>query len=393
MDKKPSIMFISKLSGVQERLNFLAQGLVDEKSAETDKVYIECFKAGSKSPTNTVLFSSDLGISSDVTTVDSLNGAILEKSIAVNMFDLFNIVSVCDEIISLYIDSESNELVIGSYYNKDNDFDELEVRLPILAEGFVRKHHIPKDSEKILAAVTLDNIIMYSMIKELDIQNRSEGIVFDFKNGSFSLESSIPGLDVRYFIKSQEAIKYPNDFSRFIPMSLFKLIVGSGEMQGVTFNFYADYVYVDTSDYDFCYMYTKEPIIIQESSENAEDGFVIDVEQFQFHLKLLNQLHASSPDGGVVFERVQDGEADISAEYPGRYNATSRARLAMLTEKPIRFNGALFFDLFDKSGLDAIAIKILPNGTIYNSIENYLIRKEMFYRHEEYIGIGVSHEK
>jgi hypothetical protein len=112
----PKVMYISKISQIQEKLNFLAQSLNSEEQAEKDKIFMEFFPSTREGDSvNIIRFSTRNGVYSEVNTVDKFKGEILERNIAVNLFDLYNIVSFCDETICFWIDEETNELVVNSY--------------------------------------------------------------------------------------------------------------------------------------------------------------------------------------------------------------------------------------------------------------------------------------
>lgn len=390
-EKSPKVMFISKISGIQEKLTFLAQSLNNEADAEKEKIYIEVFPAKkSDGIENKIRFSTKTGVYSEITAVDKFDGDVIEDSIAVNLFDFYNIISLCDETISLWIDTDSNELVIDSYYDEVNDIDELEVRLPILETNVKTDCNIPEATDKPELKVHIKPVDMYSILKETNILNTTEYVNFVSKDNKLYITTTDPtgAVDIVLHLKSLSKQEFPIEFSRTIPISILRLIAGSGEMFGLDFNFFMDYLYVETNAYTFSYRYENFPKEIGKMvsrflvvEENAKDGFIVEAETFNMHLGLLNKMNVLGAP--IKVEKVDDKTMDMSIVSDGRYSISSRIKLAMLTDSAMMIDGHLFQDLFDKSGVDALKFSIIKDG-IYCKIENNMIIKEVFYNHVIY---------
>lgn len=386
--KSPKVMYISKISQIQEKLNFLAQSLNSEEQAEKDKIYIELFPSTKEDGSiNIIRFSTRNGVYTEVNTVDKYKGDVLEKNIAVNLFDLYNVVSFCDETISFWIDEDSNELVVNSYYDAVTDIDELEVRLPILEDGFTTNFNIPEQTDRPDTHVHLKPVDMYSIIKETNILNTTEYVRFVVRNNKLFIAATDPtnGVDVVLYLKSLDKKSFEKELDQYIPISILKLIAGSGEMFGLDFNFHKDFMFVETNAYTFSYRYDLSKNVnrkpLPEFSADFKEAFIVDSGTFILHLNLLNKINVMKDS--IKIEKLNAKTIDLGIEHKGRYSISSRMNLAMLTDKEIFIDGHLFYDMFDKTGLDAFKFSI-SDDTIYSKLENAVIVKELFYNHSKY---------
>jgi hypothetical protein len=371
---------------VAERLNFLAQSIDSDEKANKSEIIIKCEKANQKLEIpNKVEFYAN-GIFTEISTVDKYRGNLLEKTIKVNLYDLYNAVVNCDEVISFFLDEESHELVIGSFYNESYEYDELEIRLPYIETWFPEFN--TKEILK-LSSVVLTSACIYSILKELNINQSTNYFAVMVKDSKISFHSSNPGIDIKLQFKEHLDKTYEMDFVKHVPMSVFKLIAGSGIYSGeITVDFLEDYFIVETKDYKFQCEYIIDAVKLFDSY-GFEDAFYIDPEIFTENLKKLNTLNSPSKDDTIVFEKVNNTTADLTVKLLDRYNISTRLQLAMLTETPIYFSGKLFQELFSGCSVDALCIKYRKDEVeknaykLYNKYENYMIVKEILYDHRE----------
>ena len=128
------VMRVSAINNLPSRLTFLAKMLQSEHQANTEPLYIESYRIHDE---NVIRLSTKNGIYTEINPYDKEEGEILPFSLSVNLYDFFNTVDQCvDELISLWIDEETNELVLNSFYSPTKELDELEVRFNIIDKKF-----------------------------------------------------------------------------------------------------------------------------------------------------------------------------------------------------------------------------------------------------------------
>jgi hypothetical protein len=385
-------MYVSKINLIADRLNFLGQSIASEGDADGALIYIKCEKANKKLEVpNKIKFYIDLGIYAEVTTVDKYNGEVLDKEIAVNLYDLYNIVNNCDDVVSFELDTKNSKLVISSYYNETTDYDELEMQIPYTEVNFPSSN-VSKLGNKIVE-FELDAKSCYSIIKELSIGN-NQGFNFIVKDNKFSIESynkNYPYLKTRLFLKDMLEVKSP-DFASFVPFSLFKLISGSGELGGLDIEVHENGIKVNTDNYKFFHITTGHLPIIKEDSSNYIQSLIVDIEAFYHNLRILNAINLPNKNDTISLEKVDDTTADLMIENQNRYTGSTRIKMAMFSDTKLIFSGKLFYEIFERLGIDAIALKFQKpeneQGTaykLYSKIENFMIIKEFFYDHMEYL--------
>ena len=98
-----------------------------------------------------------------------------------------------EEMVSMWIDDDTNELVVNSFYNPDLDRDELEIRLPII-DSWVDPIINIDDRDEPSSVILLSPITTFSALKELNIENKTDYIQFIVTDGKLSLASEYHGI-------------------------------------------------------------------------------------------------------------------------------------------------------------------------------------------------------
>ena len=72
---------------IAQKINFLAQGIRNEKESDNANIYIECYTTEKDDkPHKVVRFSTDLYLWTEIHPVDPVEGDILLHNVAINLF-------------------------------------------------------------------------------------------------------------------------------------------------------------------------------------------------------------------------------------------------------------------------------------------------------------------
>ena len=388
---EPTVMTVSAYSGIAQKLNFLAQGIKDLKDAECSNVYIECYDKTDDADDNneqsikTIRFSTDLYVSTEINPYDKFNGDLLDESIAVNLYDLYNITTNCqDEVLSFWVDGD--ELVINSYYQPEKDIDELEVRLKITDRGFKDRSDSIVEDKTPVSTITLSSLSMVSIIKQLNCENKADGVNFVIKDNKLRFESKYNGFDSILTIKDIDNQVFFKDISAFIPFYAFNLMSATGQISDVKFNVYDDTLVVNTEEYDFIFPLDNMVESFDINDDNAIDYFVIDAKLFEVTLDLINRLNTPADISEMEIEYVSQGEADLTCVKEGRYTISVRTDLAMLCKESIKIDSDIFAELFKLSNVDAIKVKLdTDTKKLYIKFENGILTRQVVYDHDTFM--------
>lgn len=380
-----NIVVINKLSMVCERLSFLSQTLETEDQAKLEKLYIHCKKSDKKiEEPNKITFYINNGMSCSISTLDKYDGYVFDKNISLNLYNFYNIINNCDDNITLYLDEESRELVIGSYYNMAVDYEEMEVRIPYEEESFT----IPPCDESELGSINLDALSVTSIIRELHMNGINDGFYVTYKNNKLFFYVKKPGLDIKLNIKEFESQKnISTEFCRYIPFNIFLLISGADIYNGVTFNIFSNHMKVNTKNYDFNIQSEDVDINIFNTEDLTPNDFMVVETEVLFHnLRIINAINVAKESDEILIEKQSEGTLELSLK-GNSFSISNILQAASLSDKKIKISASLFLEVLDKCGIDAISIKeftLNDKQYVYSRLENFIYVKEIYYNNEEY---------
>lgn len=382
----PTIMEVSAFSNLNMKLRYLTGIIRTKEESENVQVSIECFKEFDEAnrEKSIIRISIDGEGWFDIYPLKKYGGDILDKSISVNLYDFFNVLDNCrDEMLSFRIDEASNSLIINSFYNEQLDVDELEVHLPIKNTWDGCKQRIKPIGDP-THCIKLSNLTMFTAMKELNIENKVKMLDFIFDDGKLSFQSVFNGVYSKITMKEMEGFDFGDIKNFSIPFNLFYLMSSTGQVSDLSLDIYDDYVWVNADCYSFRYklnLYPEkidfniasEPVFIM----NTEDGFTL--------IDKINKMNATENPTIVEYEKIEDGVADLVSKVEGRLTVYVRAVLATLKEDKIVFDGNLFYDIFSKSGVDAISVNKVNEDTLFIKYENAYMHKVVVYYHNQFI--------
>lgn len=390
INNDPVVMEISAFSMIHHKLKFLASVIKDESGAGDTLVHISCHKKidNTGKEASIIRFSTDHMIICETNPLYKYGGAILDKAVSVNVYDLFNMVNQCmDELISFWVDDEDPdniELVVSSYHNDEADFDELEFR--IAAKLYTDVIEITTDEVPVYK-LQLSNVLTYTATKELNIENKCDAIQLCFTDGKLELYSEYNGVIAKLKMKETDNINYGENLIDIkIPFNIFNLMVSTGDVtKPIELHVYANnYFTLTTTDYAFHCKY--EPVTVNKALFNDVGNtiFIIDPVQGLGSIDRINKINVRSPSSVITYDKVSDGIGDFVTVYPGKYSVNVRAFMATISDKSISFDGDLFADLFTNTGVDAIQINEISEGILYIGYENQYMYKALYYNHAEF---------
>lgn len=380
-----TMMIVSPYSNIANRLKHFASGLLDESSADTALIHINCFsRTIDGSELKFIRFTDDNGMWSEIHPYDKVSGKLLERGISVNMYDLYNTIENClDELITFWIDEDDNELVLNSFYNKDKSVAEIESRFKIQGNGIVPV--LTECEPKKIASVTINAIAYNTIMSELNTEHSIDGINIIIENGKLKYQANYNGFLTELVIKQNDTEVYDTDMSMYIPINIFQLMISTGYIYDLVFNLYDnDVVMLSTSDYEFYYKLPEIRALQTFNFDDAKEYFIIDAELIEFTMKLINRLNKQSKISMLTIEKVNQGEADLTCKIEDRYSISIRTDLAMISDKTIEIDSDIFQAMVNKTRVDALKLMYLSPTKLCMEFENQLIVKKMIYDHEKF---------
>lgn len=374
MESEINVMQISPYSGIANKLAFLAKLIMTDAQADSEQLHIECYD---NNGIKTIRLSNNTGIWTEVFPYDKTNGKLLPKSVTVNLYDFYNVADNClDEMISLWIDEETNELVFNSYYSEIKDLDEVEFRINII-DSYAGMRNYGKGGE-LRSKVTLDQMTINQILNNLNYDSLTDGVNIIASQGTLSFQSSYKGITTDLVVKMSKTID-SDDFTIFVPFTLFNLMASTGQITPLDFSIYSNNILeLHANEYHFIMTIDKTvtPYIFNE--DQYKDYFVIDAKLFEETLKLLNKMTQQSKSHLVTFEKVNDNHADITNVYDGRYTASIRTDLAILSDDVLAVDSMLLQQIIAKNQVDAIRVKYNEKD-VFIKYENAMIIKKTVY--------------
>jgi len=398
--EQPVIMNVSIFSNLPQKLNYLAQAIKNQKDAESKNIYIECFEETRKNDKTKedelikiIRLSTDLFLWTELHPYDKLEGDILPYNVAVNLFDFYNIVDNCkDDMISFRIDEENRNLVVSCHYNdtENHEFDELEVDIKINEMGFPKRELPPIELETFHHSIELSHVAIYNIINELNTEHKTDGVHVVVKDRKLFFQSDYNGLQTNIIIKEYAEQIFLKDFNFYMPFYAFNLIAGSGHVSDpykIKFDIYDEHVVIYTDEYNFAYQIEDviEPFTIDDSK--SKDLLVVEPDNMVACIQLLNRINKPAKVSYATIEKINEQIGEVSVEYEGRYLATARVDMLMLSDDKVVMDSDILESIFTKTKVDGVRIKYDDNGDVYIKYENQLIEKQIKYnkiRFEEY---------
>lgn len=389
LEFNPTTMVISPFSNISNKLKHFASAITDETDADSHLIYVNCFEREIDGVILKVIRLSDqYGMWTELHPYDKVDGDILDRPFAVNLYDLFNVVENCpDELLTLWIDDEDNELVVNSFYNEDKAVDELEVRLTLHGYNPTALEMKSSADAKLLTTISMNALTTHHIMNELNVEHSADGVNIIVSDGKLRFQTAYHGFVSEFKMKEHDDIVFETDVKAFIPFNVFQCMISTGHITDLNFDIYDNHVIcLSTDEYEFFYRIEEDKEVHEFDTEDLQRYFIIDAELIEANVKMLNRLNKQSKISNLTIEYVSDGEADISCGLDGRYGISMRTDLAMLSKDTIVVDSDIFQEMVSRTNVDAVMLQYKNPNELYIKMENQLIVKQMSYNHAIFSG-------
>lgn len=389
-ENPPKMLIVSPFtSNIANKMRLLASSIVDAADGDKKLLYIECYtKLVDGQTIKMVRLSDDYGTWCEFSPHDKIDGDILETSVAVNLYDFYNATDNCfSEIVTIWIDSESNELVFNSFYNPRIDMDELEIRFKIFNMGFPLRKLTDDTGRAVINSFSLDAMTSSQIMKELNVEKATDGVSVIVRDGRISFQSDYNGFITRLYIKSMAEQIFIDDLDIFIPFNVFQMMISTGHIYALQFSIYDGNILVlKTEEYGFRYVYSDKTAtpVSDDYLNKASDYFVIESDIADSSFGLINRLNKSGNVTNLLIEKVDEYSADITCNIKDRMSISVRTDLAMLSDTPVTVDSDIFERMICKTGTDAVRVKLIDPSTIYVRVETQQTIRDMIYDHNRF---------
>lgn len=383
----PKVLIISPFtSNIANKMKLLASSIVSDNDGDNSILYIECYtKEVAGQRIKTVRLSDVYGTWTEFSPHDKIDGDMLDTSVAVNMYDFYNATDNCfDEMMTLWVDNEDNELVFNSFYNSSTDVDDLEIRFKILDKGFPFRNLGVDESDTLMTTFSLDATTTLTIMKELNVENLTDGVLIAVIDGKIRFQSYYNGITSQLTLKSYNTQIFTADICIYIPFNVFQMMTSTGHVYDLQFKYYeSGTVILTTDEYGFKHSFTPVlPLVM--NTEDAVDYFIIDSEMADTNIGLINRLNKSGKMPNVTIEKVDEYTVDFTCNVENRMSISVRTGVAMLSDVVYTIDSDIFTRIVTKTNLDAIKFKLTSNHNLYVKKETGYSVHEILYDHEKF---------
>jgi hypothetical protein len=367
-------MTISKYSTLATKIKYLANIIESEADSDSLQCYINSYTNDADKKRIQFGTLGETHIWCEIAPIDEDDGVLLESPISVNLYDLYNTLQyIRDDTISMLIDHESNELVIGSYYVPDKGYEELEVRL---ACTILEANDLPKTmvhESDILGHFEV-NAMLASSVNPISQVLGATQVSVDFSEDTFNLGTEVehfsilmsPKADVSNVVADGESTLHIE-----IPSALFMLMTSTGDINPVKFNVCANGdIYCKTLDYG---LITKDCLGRNDSiviDECTKDGIVMFTKDAAVTLESLGSINKPNTNQRILVEKVQPTVADFTVSIDNRLNASVRGDCSADMEEEFTTSLTAIRAIYQIANCDALKIKYDGNDNCSCVFEN-----------------------
>jgi hypothetical protein len=360
-------------------INYLETTVKDQDKSDQEKLYIEpVIIDGDRS----VLFRTDSGISATSPTYNKKSGDLLDKCVAVNLYEFYNIVKCSDDIINLTIRGE--HLVASSYYSEYDEFDQLEVDLKIL-ESYEPNPSNTVDLVISKAEFKLTVINKHYINNHLNLSDNIEELNVSRVGGKLYLTTLKDGVSISLLVKDITVEEDLPDFSFNIHSYFIRLIFTSGTHDTTTFKICNDGLKFDMDNYtgNMPITFDGDAISIPDELNDDSKFMVIEGDSWVSFSTLITRLTMGKDHSNLSIIYADDHHCDYSVNY-GDFNIAMRNQAAMLRDGTITFDSRLFHALTKDFDIDAFTL-YFEDGIVKMKVEDGAVIKYVEYDHKKYV--------
>jgi len=379
-------MLISQFSGIVNKLKFLDSFNRTDEEANTQLCVIECFKTekkikGAVKEVNVVRFSID-AVYTEVFPYDKNNGDMLKETIAVNLFDLYNIVANCkDDIISFEI--VDGNLVIDTFFNEQLGMSELQALIPLQTVPDM----VSKEFGKKVGTLKLTGVAGYTIMRHLDPEYKADKVYIKSDGDHITFASSYNGLITKLEYMRGEDYDVKGTFEFSLPFKLFNMMTSTGEIGLVQIKIHENFVVLDTEDYKFAYKMNNDELVLPNHEYN--EFTVIHKETAQSVISLLQQIDLPRYEKSVfTMQKLKEKLMNLSITNNGRYTVNAILACATLhknDDASLSMDTNLINNILQRTPVDALAVKVDDSmNHVYIESCDLFVNKVIYYNVGEF---------
>lgn len=368
-------MQISKYA-IINKIQLLAATIYDEDAAKEQKVKLHAS------------FSA-LELTSEFiakTSVPKIDPEEYIPDVTVNLYQLFNLVDVCDELIDIAV--EGDELVLSSFYNQELSVFEMVTKIPVVDD-----FNTTPDLGDHIETITFNQMNLGTIKNEFHNYRSEGGFYIVSKDGNLKFYFSENGIASELIITEFQEYVMENDFTKFVSFRVLEILLGAGGgLEGHKVDIYAngiglkddglEIIAIDTCDDQF-------EIPALKGKDSLEPLFVFDTEKFVSILDLSKRINKTTPDAKFTLVSVPskgDEEDTISviSETEGAMPIKSEVGMGVTEaiDATINIEPSIVFNILKATGVKYITLyRDTATNTLALDYKNAVLEKKLSYDH------------
>lgn len=371
-------MQISKYS-ILSKIQLLAAVVYDEDEAKAQKIKLHTTFSKLEMTTDFVAKEE----------CDKIDPEQYMEDVTVNLYQFFNIIDVCDELIDFEV--EGDRLKISSFYNQEVDKFEFEAFLdtvPDFDQDDVYGEYIGK--------LTLDQLTLNSIKNEFHNFKSNGGFFIEYTSRSgLVFKYSERGITSELKIKSLEDVRFILEFSQFISFRVLELLLGSGGgLSGNEISIYENGIKLKSDTLEINY-HSDSTISNYDLGVDYEQVCVYENDKLISLLDLVKR--ASKVNKHPVFYmsiNADDELLTVSASPQDHGYGLSAQAVMGINDAPknveLVVDGHIIFNILKVTGVKFIKLQVDSIGALIIQYKNAVLDKVLRYEHDEWMSDGLE---
>lgn len=368
-------MQISKYA-IINKIQLLAATIYDEDAAKEQRVKLH------------TSFSS-LDMTSEFiakTSVPKLDPEEYIPDVTVNLYQLFNLVDVCDELIDIAV--EGDELVVSSFFNQELSVFEMVTKIPIVDE-----FEATPDMGDHIETITFNQLNLGTIKNEFHNYKSEGGFYMVSANGNLKFYFSENGIESELIITEFQEYVMESDFTKFVSFRILELLLGAGGgLEGHKVDIYTNGIGLKDGNLEIIAIdtHTSEfQIPNLKGKDSLEKLFVFETDKFLSILDLSKRINKTTPAATFTLTSVPstDGEEDtisVISENGGAMPIKSEVGMGVVEaiSATIDIEPSIIFNILKATGVKYITLyRDSTNNKLALDYKNAVLEKKLSYDH------------
>lgn len=370
-------MQISKYA-IINKIQLLAATIYDEDAAKDQKLYLH--STFSKLEMTSEFMAKNW--------VDKIDPEEYIPDVTVNLYQFFNIIDACTELIDLKV--EDGKLIISSYYNEELETYEMTAELPTL-EDFIQE----VDKGNLLDVINCSQINLSIIKNEFHNYKSEGGFYIVSRGGHLKFYLSERGINSELIINEYTEYETEHDYTKFISFRLLELILGVGaRLEDHKLQIYADYVSLVNKDIEITFKSPEDTEYVIPSipgKSNCKQLFVFETDKFSSVLDLVKRLNKTNKYAKFVatsYPSIDEsdeeiGELHIESSTEGTMAINTKVIMGISDAIHSKFelDPSIIFNILKTTGIKYVALYQDDNDNLILDYKNAIINKKLSYNH------------